>query len=151
MREALFSALGDLSGARVLDLFAGTGALGIESLSRGAARATFVENARSALQALRANLAALGVAERAEVVAEPAVRAVASLAGPFDLVFIDPPYAALATIPPLVAALDRALAPSSTLVLEHASRDAQPHLDGLEARPPRAYGDTAISVYLKGA
>ncbi len=151
VREALFSALGDVSGARVLDLFAGTGALGIESLSRGAAHATFVENARPALQALRANLAALGVADRASVVAEAAVRAVGSVAGPFDLVFIDPPYAALATIPPLVAALDRALAPGSTLVLEHASRDPQPRLEGLEGRPPRAYGDTSISVFLKGA
>jgi 16S rRNA (guanine(966)-N(2))-methyltransferase RsmD len=151
VREALFSALGEISGARVLDLFAGTGALGLEALSRGAARATFVDNARPALQALRENIAALDVGDRATVVAEPALRAVGSLAGPFDLVFIDPPYAALDAVPPLVATLDRALLPGATVVLEHASRDPQPRLGELEGKPARVYGDTALSIYRKAS
>lgn len=99
MREALFNALGSLDavdGARVLDLFAGSGALGIEALSRGAAHATFVERDRRAVDALRANLAATGTVERAEVVVGDAERFVddAVAAGrQFDLALLDPPYA----------------------------------------------------------
>src|SRR5262249_36636856 len=78
VREALFSALGDVGGATVLDLYAGTGALGIEALSRGAAGATFVENARPALAALRGNLAALGLEEQARVIAQPVARSAAA-------------------------------------------------------------------------
>jgi 16S rRNA (guanine(966)-N(2))-methyltransferase RsmD len=154
VREALFSALGSVAGARVLDVFAGTGALGIEALSRGAARAVFVENARPALAALRENLAALALQDEARVVAQPALRAMAGVAadGPFDLVFADPPYAALAEVPPLVAALTNAgaLGAEARFVLEHASRDPAPALPGLAARPTRTYGDTAITVYDAG-
>jgi len=151
VREALFSALGPVGGARVLDLFAGTGALGIEALSRAAARAVFVESARPALAALRENLAALDLRDAARVVAQPAARAAAALGaeGPFDLIFADPPYAALAEVPPLVAALASAgaLAPGARFVLEHASRDAAPALPGLSGRPSRTYGDTAVTIY----
>ncbi len=101
VREALFSMLGSLDGASVLDLFAGTGALGIEALSRGAAQAVFVERDRLALSALRANLAALGLgAEGGEPQVQVRARdAVAALGGAieqgetYDLVFLDPPYA----------------------------------------------------------
>jgi 16S rRNA (guanine966-N2)-methyltransferase len=147
VREALFSALGDVQGARVLDLYAGTGALGVEALSRGAAHATFVENARPALAALRDNLAALDLTGASRVVAQPALRAAASLPGPFDLVFADPPYAALAEVPAVVAALAAALAPGARVALEHASRDAAPPLAGLVGRPSRTYGDTAVTLY----
>ena len=93
VREALFSALGAVTGARVLDLFAGTGALGVEAISRGAARAVFVESARPALAALRENLGALGLAESARVVPQLAERALGAVIaeGPFDLIFADPP------------------------------------------------------------
>src|SRR5437763_2820706 len=93
VREALFSALGDVSELTVLDLFAGSGALGIEALSRGAATATFVERGRPALAALRANLEALRV--EAEVVPGDAaafVRNAARDGRAYDLVFVDPPY-----------------------------------------------------------
>jgi 16S rRNA (guanine966-N2)-methyltransferase len=152
VREALFSALGDVSGARVLDLYAGTGALGIEALSRGAARATFVDNARPALAALRENLASLDLTGETSVIAQPVARAAASIEGPFDLVFADPPYAAVAEVPAAVASLVArgALAPEARVVVEHASRDPAPALAGLAARPSRTYGDTAITIYDAG-
>ena len=147
VREALFSALGDVSGARVLDLYAGTGALGVEALSRGAAHATFVESARPALAALRENLGALDLTSSARVVALPVARATATLIGPFDLIFADPPYAALAEVPVAIAALRAAVAPGARLVVEHASRDAAPEIADLTPRPSRAYGDTTVTIY----
>lgn len=151
VREALFSALGDVTGARVLDLYAGTGALAIEALSRGAARATLVENARPALAALRENLTSLALLDRARVLAQPAARAVAALAAgeeTFDLVFVDPPYADLPAVLPLLEALaTRALAPGGRVVLEHASRDRAPGIAGLTALRSKAYGDTTVTLY----
>jgi 16S rRNA (guanine966-N2)-methyltransferase len=94
-RETLFSMLvsrlGSFEGLRVADLYAGSGALGFEALSRGAARATFVEKDPSALAAIRANVAALKAADRADVLPSSAAKLVT--AQPFDLVFADPPYA----------------------------------------------------------
>ncbi len=152
VREALFSILGDLQGQSVLDLYAGTGALGIEALSRGAARAVFVESARPALAALRQNLAALGLDDVAEVVAAPVARALPALGArrpPFDLVLVDPPYADAAEALALVARhLRLEGAPAhARIVLEHASRDRIPCPPGLAAAGTRTYGDTAISLY----
>ncbi len=94
VRETLFNWLqGEVLGRRVLDLFAGSGALGIEALSRGAAEAVFVERARPAVQALRDNLCLLGLDERARVVAGDARRHLDGSPNPFDLVFLDPPFA----------------------------------------------------------
>lgn len=158
VREALFSALGDVQGSIVLDLFAGTGALGIEALSRGAARATFVESSRAALVALRANLSALGLVARSDVLGVAAERAIRELGrsaahdAPFDLVLVDPPYAQVATVPPLVAALGAcgALASDARIVIEHASRDPPPSLEGVPLVSTRTYGDTAVSTYRRG-
>lgn len=156
VREALFSALGDVSGASVLDLYAGTGALGIEALSRGAARATFVENAKPALAALRENVEALGLRDRARVVDQRAERAIAAIgagegapAGAFDLVLIDPPYASLAEVPRVVAALVArdAVADGARLVVEHATRDAAPDLAGFARGKSRVYGDTSVTIF----
>jgi 16S rRNA (guanine966-N2)-methyltransferase len=94
VREAIFNSLQahvDLDGATVLDLFAGTGALGIEALSRGAAHATFVEDGRDALAAIRVNLDVTGFADRATVLAADATKA--TLPGAVDVAFADPPYA----------------------------------------------------------
>jgi 16S rRNA (guanine966-N2)-methyltransferase len=120
-----------VGGARVLDLYAGTGALGIEALSRGAAHATFVECARSALTSLRENLAAMDLSGSARVVARPVARATATLPGPFDLIFADPPYAALTEVPAAVAAL----------------QDAAPVIAGFTPRSSRVYGDTTVTLY----
>src|SRR5438445_6041525 len=96
VREAIFAMLADVEGARVLDLFAGTGALGIEALSRGAAHAVFVERDARALAALRENLAALELgpdaAEVRRVEALAALRSARSAKETYDLLFIDPPY-----------------------------------------------------------
>lgn len=112
IREALFAILEPvLEEARVLDLFAGAGTLGIEALSRGAARATFVERSTEALRALRRNIAATGFADRAEVVAANVLAFLERGAGPYDVVFCDPPFADVAMLeatladPRLVGAL----------------------------------------------
>ncbi|KYF67038.1 16S rRNA (guanine(966)-N(2))-methyltransferase RsmD [Sorangium cellulosum] len=154
VREALFSSLGDVTGALVCDLYAGTGALGIEALSRGARRAVFVENGRPALATLRENLAALGLEEAARVVPLPVERALDLLRdeGPFDLALLDPPYAALARAAAAAARLAGPLgllAPAGRLVLEHARRDPSPEIAGLTCAAVRTYGDTAVSFYAR--
>ncbi len=100
LRETLFNVLeartaGGLAGSRFLDLYAGSGANGLEALSRGAQEAIFVEQAEPALAALRANIAALGVSSRARVVAGPVARWLQNAGQSFDLVFLDPPYDAV--------------------------------------------------------
>ncbi|XXY54723.1 16S rRNA (guanine(966)-N(2))-methyltransferase RsmD [Sorangium sp. So ce269] len=154
VREALFSSLGDVTGALVCDLYAGTGALGIEALSRGARRAVFVESGRPALATLRENLAALGLDEAARVVPLPVERALELLRdeGPFDLALLDPPYAALAKAAAAAARLAGPLgllAPAGRLVLEHARRDPSPEIAGLTCAAARTYGDTAVSFYTR--
>jgi len=151
VREALFSVLGDVTGALVLDLYAGTGALGIEALSRGAKRAVFVENARPALEALRRNLDALNLRQVTSVVAAPVAKALRGLTAEtrFDLVLVDPPYADLDDAVKALQALVRAghCSADARVVLEHASRDSGPEIDGLEFEMTRRYGDTSVSFY----
>jgi 16S rRNA (guanine(966)-N(2))-methyltransferase RsmD len=147
VREALFSMLGPLEGAAVLDLFAGSGALGIEALSRGAAHATFVECSAPALAALRANLAALALdAARARVSAGDALAALRSDDDKYDLVFLDPPYAQAAA---LAGALSRelpaVLRPGARVVSE-SDRRAPLEL-GLALERERRYGDTMIRIH----
>lgn len=141
-REAWMSIVQpSLAEARVLDLFAGSGALGLEALSRGAAAATFVEDDPRAIAALRANIEALGAADRATVVRTDAVRFVKGLeAAAFDIAFADPPYdQRLAT-----AVADRWLAVAFARILgvEHSPREPLPG-----AGDTRRYGDTAITFY----
>jgi len=152
VREALFDILGPaVVGMRVLDLFAGTGAVGIEALSRGAARAVFVEKDRQALRVLRANLAALSLSrERARVIGGDAVTVLPALAGmeaPFDLAFLDPPYAT-ALIPRTLEALVRGgiLGPAARVVVQHFGQSEVTAGTGLTAdRPARRFGETALT------
>jgi len=145
VREALFSMLGAMDGLRVLDLFAGSGALGIEALSRGAAHATFVERSAPALAALRANLAALGLVERSSVRAGDALAALRG-AETYDLVFLDPPYAmAEALAGQLSDALPAVLAGGARVVSESDHR-APPAL-ALPLARERRYGDTLIRIH----
>jgi 16S rRNA (guanine966-N2)-methyltransferase len=155
VREALFSILGglvEIEGARVLDLYAGTGALAFEALSRGAASAVLVERARPALAALRANVLSLGLDARVRVVALEVGRALTTLAesgASFDLVLVDPPYAEVPT-----GGVARALAPlggggllaeGGVVVLEHRAGDTPPPMLGLAIASERVYGDTALA------
>jgi 16S rRNA (guanine966-N2)-methyltransferase len=152
-REALFAILADVSGARVLDLYAGSGALGIEALSRGAERLVLVESNRAAQRAIQTNLSKLGLETRATLLpirAEACVRAL-ERHGPFTLLFADPPWAdaqaALVILEKLTAA--SLLAPAARLVLEHAARTA-PALTAnspLEAIDTRRWGDTAVTIF----
>jgi 16S rRNA (guanine966-N2)-methyltransferase len=152
MRETLFDVLGPaVVGARVLDLFAGTGAVGIEALSRGAARVILVERDPSALRALRANLAALGTSRAAaRVVAGDVLQVLPELGaqeGPFDFVFVDPPYAttlAGRTLQALAAA--RVCRDGTEVVVQHSTRTVLPSVRGLSPhRRPRRFGDTALT------
>jgi 16S rRNA (guanine966-N2)-methyltransferase len=149
VREALFQILGSMEGVRVLDLFAGSGALGIEALSRGAAHATFVDSGKQAREAVKANLDELGIRDRAEIIAADAVAFVARpVEQPWRLVFVDPPYASeLATR--TVLALPRAsLDDGAVIVIEHDRRNAPPEaLGSLLRTDQRRYGDTLLSFY----
>ena len=128
----------ELEGARVLDLFAGSGALGLEALSRGAVHATFVELAPASLEALRANIAALGVGERVAVRRGDALRFVQGLeAGAYDIAFADPPYAVDAA--DRLAGLFRTTPFARILSVEH---PADRRVEGDETR---RYGDTAVT------
>ncbi len=150
VREALFSMLGELHGETVLDLFAGSGALGIEALSRGAAKVVFVERDRRAVEALSANLTELGLGER-EVEIRPgdalsALRAARKLGETYDLVFVDPPYAcARALSRELSASLPQLLRAGARVVVE-SDRRAPLQLQ-LAAVRERRYGDTVITIH----
>jgi 16S rRNA (guanine966-N2)-methyltransferase len=147
VREALFSILGDLSGVRVLDLFAGSGALAIEALSRGAAGATLIDSAPAAIAAVRRNLDALGI--EAEVRLQPALsflKNARSDVRQYDLVFLDPPYRRAQGLgSELSVALGPVLAPGARVVCE-SDRRAPLELE-LPVLDERRYGDTLISIH----
>jgi 16S rRNA (guanine966-N2)-methyltransferase len=144
VREAIFSMLGDVSGARVLDLYAGSGALGIEALSRGAESAVFVERDPGALAALRRNLDAVGAG--AEVRRQDALRFLARGEGTFDLVFCDPPYDdAFRVATRLAEALPALLGENARIVTESDKRN--PLVLPLPLVVERAYGDTRIAIH----
>jgi 16S rRNA (guanine966-N2)-methyltransferase len=150
VREALFSILGDVGGARVLDLFAGSGALGLEALSRGAAHVVFVERAAAAWTAIDANLVALGVPEadvtRRRRDAFAALSTAREARETYDLVFIDPPYRrAAAWASELTRGVEPLLAPGARVVTESDRRE--PLVLDLGAADERRYGDTVINLH----
>ncbi|HUR84288.1 MAG TPA: 16S rRNA (guanine(966)-N(2))-methyltransferase RsmD [Solirubrobacteraceae bacterium] len=148
VREALFSVLGaGVQGARVLDLYAGSGALGIEALSRGAAAAVFVDHSPKAIAAVTANLEALGIEARVRrMEARAALRAPPDLADPYDLVFLDPPYRRAAGLGrELSEALPAVLAPGARIVSESDRRE--PLELGFPLTDERRYGDTVIRIH----
>ena len=155
VREALFMSLGVLDGLRVVDLFAGSGALGIEALSRGAAFADFVEAAREPRAVLERNLAALGLGERARVWPLRLPGAIAKLAGPLaaaDLVLADPPYGGEAARAVLAAlAVPGVLGAGTRVVLERHQKDDVPSRAGeLALVRERRYGETTVNLYEAG-
>ena len=146
VREAIFSALGDVEGAAVLDLYCGTGALAIEALSRGAARASLVDrDTRPAL----GNIQSLGLADRAELIKADAAKWVGAPAGagPFDLVFIDPPYRLADRVgQQLDSHIPALLAHGGTLIVESAVRSPL-EIGSLELLRRRRYGSTDVAFY----
>jgi 16S rRNA (guanine966-N2)-methyltransferase len=148
VREAVFNLVGPVDGAEVLDLFAGSGAMGLEALSRGAARVTFVEADRRAAQTILRNLDKLRL-EGATVLREDAARKLAADAAGgrrYDLVLIDPPYRMLArSLPTLALHLPSVLAADGIAVVESDARD-EPDLP-LPKRTSRRYGSARVTVF----
>ena len=147
VREALFSILGPgaTQDARVLDLYAGSGALGIEALSRGAASATFVEKDARAAATIERNLAALGA--EGEVVRQDALSWLAGArAGPFDLIFADPPYDSAPRLGEALTERLPAVTSESTLIVTESDKRMPLVLD-LPLADERAYGDTRIAIH----
>jgi len=161
VRQSIFSRLQarmNLDGSRVLDLYAGSGSLGIEALSRGATSVVFVDKSRDALETIRGNLATLDLKENAEIVNADAIRVLEMMAArgeQFDLVFVDPPYANDNS----AAILERAdslgvLAPGGWMVVRQAGRAARINLAesaGLDEVSVATLGDHRIALYRRPA
>jgi 16S rRNA (guanine966-N2)-methyltransferase len=148
VRQALFNILPDVTGMSVLDLFAGSGALGIEALSRGAAHATFVDQGKAPLGAIRTNLRELGLEGRATVLSGDAVTLAQRHVpvAPWQLVFVDPPYRSDLAVRAVGALAN--LARDALIVIEHDRRNAPPDtLGSLLRTDQRRYGDTLLSFY----
>jgi 16S rRNA (guanine966-N2)-methyltransferase len=146
VKETLFGILGaQVIDARVLDLYAGSGSVGIEALSRGAASSEFVEHDRLAVAAIRENLNRAGVAEEASVHQMDVLRYLERSADDrFNLVFVDPPYEERAILAPLERLLAR-LAPGAVVVVKHHWRTAIPEPSGLTRWRERRFGETTLT------
>jgi 16S rRNA (guanine966-N2)-methyltransferase len=145
VREAAFNLIGPVEGARVLDLFAGSGALGLEALSRGAASVTFVESDRGACRTISDNLEKLQLTG-ARVTCSDALSALRQDTRTYDLVLVDPPYEAWAELEPKLAEhLPRVLAAEGLLVVETGSR-TEPALP-LSLRTSRRYGSARLTLF----
>jgi 16S rRNA (guanine966-N2)-methyltransferase len=151
VKQTLFAILEPaLRDARVLDLFAGSGAAGIEALSRGAATATFVERDATAIKAIEENLRRTHLADGAVVIKSQALAWLGRQSGPWDVVIVDPPYAEVEMLRAVLEALgsgDR-VAPGGRVVAKHFWRDAPPTTAGLLASErERRFGETALTFY----
>jgi 16S rRNA (guanine(966)-N(2))-methyltransferase RsmD len=152
VRECLFNILAPrLAGARVLDLFAGCGSVGLEALSRGAHTVTFVEKAKSALICLRGNIVALQVDELTVVLPIPVDLAIAQLRrqrAQFDFIFLDPPFIDLPAYHAVLGQVDALLHPQGVVVAQHDTRVKLPASHGaLQCYRQRDIGDNALSFY----
>jgi 16S rRNA (guanine966-N2)-methyltransferase len=154
VKQTLFAIIEpDVRRARVLDLFAGSGAAGLEALSRGAAHATFVERDRGAAAVIATNLRRTHLAgDRARIVRAEVLSWLtgpqAAAVGPFDIVIVDPPYAEPGLLVATLDTLGPHLAPGARVVAKHASRDAPPARAGLLASErERRFGETTLTFY----
>jgi 16S rRNA (guanine966-N2)-methyltransferase len=143
VRENAFNLIGPVDGADVLDLFAGSGAMGLEALSRGAASATFVENDREACRVINANLDKLHL--HATVLQQDVLRAISGERRTYDLVLCDPPYGYDRSR--LVPHLARLITEDGVLVYESAGREDPPEVPGLELRTSRRYGSARLTLF----
>ena len=147
VKESLFSILMDrIDGSRVLDLFAGTGAIGFEAASRGASRVVAVESQRDVARAIEEAATNLAVDKVVTVFPATVERALYRLEGPFDIVYLDPPYAD--PVPLTLFALMRErnlLAPGAVVVYEHAAKRILPDIPGYRSQREEVYGDVALA------
>jgi 16S rRNA (guanine966-N2)-methyltransferase len=152
VKETLFAILGEgVIDARACDLYAGSGAIGIEALSRGAATCDFVEHGRAALAAIRENLAQTALAGRGSVHGTDVLRFLsAESVGGYDLAFLDPPYDLRDILAPLERLLPH-LAPGATVVVKHFWRTPIPEPSGLVCWRERRFGETAITFLAAAA
>jgi 16S rRNA (guanine(966)-N(2))-methyltransferase RsmD len=148
VREAMFNILGQVDG-RVLDLFAGSGAVGIEALSRGAEHATFIDAAKPALAVTQQNLRELGLLDRATTQVGDAIAFIKRpVTAPWSFIFIDPPYASDLAVRAAQALPRDSLTANGVVVIEHDRRNAPPDaLGSLVRTDDRRYGDTLLSFY----
>jgi 16S rRNA (guanine966-N2)-methyltransferase len=146
VREASFNLIGPVDGAAVLDLYAGSGALGLEALSRGAASALFVDSGRDACATIRRNLEKLRL-DGAEIACTDVLRYLATATGRFDLVLVDPPYEMVESLAVRLALyLPPVLADDALVVLESPSR-VEVQLPPLRTRTSRRYGSTRVTLF----
>ena len=146
VREAVFNLVGPVDGASVLDLYAGSGAMGLEALSRGAASAVFVESDRDACRTIKRNLDKLCLAG-AEIACSDALRFMAAERRRFDLILVDPPYDVVESVAVRLALyLPAVLAENGLVALESSSRD-EPELPPLETRTSRRYGSARVTLF----
>lgn len=152
VKESLFSILMHrIEGANVLDLFAGTGAIGFEAASRGAARVVSVEGHRETAQAIEEAVTQLDIADRVTVVAAPAERALYRIEGPFDIVYLDPPYADEIPLQVFRLLLERSLlAPDALVIYEHQAKRILPDIPGYRSTREEVYGDVALAFFTVG-
>jgi 16S rRNA (guanine966-N2)-methyltransferase len=144
VREAAFNLIGPVDGASVLDLFAGSGAMGLEAMSRGAASVTFVESDRDACRTIDRNVEKLRV-KGATVVQQDALQALSTERRSYDLILCDPPYG-YEQQSSLAPYLVRALAPDGLLVYEAGARE-EPAIEGLSVRTSRTYGAARLTLF----
>jgi 16S rRNA (guanine966-N2)-methyltransferase len=151
VRQTVFDVLssrGVVDGSRVLDLFAGSGSLGIECLSRGATHATFVENDPEAARSIEENIRALGCADRADIVRMDAMVYVQGGCGPFDILFVDPPYRypATQTIPEILFR-NNAVAPGGYVLVEHTTEVRFGNTDRYSIETEKRFGRTVVTFF----
>ena len=152
LRETLFNIVAArVPDARVLDVFAGSGAVGLEALSRGASRVVFVENDRRAAQLIEENAALCGVSNRCVIIRGAAEQTLENQidGDPFDLVMLDPPYD-FEALSDVIGAAVRHLVPNGLLILEHASRRVLPEVSGARAVRTVRSGDSALTMFEAG-
>lgn len=154
VKEALFNILGEeVHNSVVLDLFAGSGALGIEALSRGACRSVFVDSSRISIRSIEKNLEKTNFLAGAEILKGNVPEAIDKLinrAEQFDLIFLDPPYKINPTeLKGILETItrERLIKSSGTIVLEHSSKIAFPEIDKLVPKLSKEYGDTRLTFY----
>jgi len=150
VKESIFNILFDVNGLRVLDLFAGTGSIGLEAVSRGASESVFVDNDRDAVSIIRENIKRCGFENETRIISkhvQAAIKILVKKSEPFDLIFIDPPYLKDFVVPTITAVFDAGLlAPDGQIITEHHPKEPIQGLpEGLTISNERKYGQTLVT------